>query len=235
MKKIKCIIADDEMLSAAVLADYVARLERYEVAAQCRNGIEVYNVLKTEAVDLLFLDIEMPHLNGLELLRSVKTAPPAILTTAFREYALEGYEFNVIDYLLKPVSFDRFLKAIDKFEGLAPKPAGPAEATSVVPNHFIYVKSSKKMVKVFMKDILFLEGAKEFVKIKTTNGDLKTYQTLQEFEQRLPETQFLRIHRSIIVAVDWIQSCNASYIEVGGVELPIGNSYLQSVRTALNF
>lgn len=233
MKKVKCIIADDEQLSAEILEAYIARLENYQLIATCKNGVEVFNMLKTQTIDLLFLDIEMPQLTGLELVRSLKKIPPVIFTTAFREYALDGFEYNAIDYLLKPISFERFLRAIEKFEGASGVRQAPALVTGQ-PDAFIYVKSAKKMVKVFLKEIIFIEGAKEFVKIKTDNGEIITYQTLQDFEQRLPDPEFLRIHRSIIIATCRIRSYNTTHIEINGLELPIGHSYQRLVRDALN-
>jgi DNA-binding LytR/AlgR family response regulator len=234
MKKIKCVIADDERLSAEVLETYIARLDNYQLLASCKNGVEVFNILKTQPVDLLFLDIKMPQLTGLELVRSLKKIPPVIFTTAFREYALDGYEYNAIDYLLKPISFERFLRAIEKFEGASRVQQLPEVLPFIQPDPFIYVKSAKKTVKVFLKEIIYLEGAKEFVKIKTDNGEIITYQTLQDFEQRLPDPGFLRIHRSIIIAVDRIRAYNTTHIEINGLELPIGHSYQRLVRDALN-
>jgi DNA-binding LytR/AlgR family response regulator len=238
MKKVKCIIADDEVLSSDVLESYLAKLENYQVVATCKNGIEVFTALKTGTVDLLFLDIEMPQLTGLELVKSLKTIPPVIFTTAFRDYAVDGYELNAIDYLLKPISFDRFLRAIDKFETTAlpsnSRSYPPPDVQIGVPNPFIYVKSAKKTVKIFLKEIIFFEGAKEFVKIRTIHGDIITYQTLQDFEQRLPDAEFLRIHRSFIISVDRIRAYNTTHVEVDQIELPIGHSYQRSVRDALN-
>lgn len=237
MKKTKCIIADDEVLSSDVLESYLAQLENYQVVATCKNGIEVFNTLKSGTVDLLFLDIEMPQLTGLELVKSLKTTPPVIFTTAFRDYAVDGYELNAIDYLLKPISFDRFLRAIDKFETTSipsnSRSYPPPDVQIGISNPFIYVKSAKKTVKVFLKDILYFEGVKESVKIRTIHGDIITYQTLQDFEQRLPDADFLRIHRSFIVAVDRIRAYNMTYVNVDDIELPIGGSYQRSVRDAL--
>ena len=237
MRKIKCIIADDELLSLEVLENYISKLESYQLIAKCKNGIEVFNLLKTESVDLLFLDIEMPQLTGLELVKSLKTIPPIIFTTAFREYAPEGYEHDAIDYLLKPISFDRFLRAVDKFEIASSRSSSRRpevnEMQAGLLTPFIYVKSSKKTVKVFLKDIVFFEGAKDCVKIKTSYGEIITYQTLQDFEERLPDTAFLRIHRSIIIAMDRIRAYNTTHVQVDDIELPIGHSYQRSVREAL--
>ncbi|GAB3907729.1 LytTR family DNA-binding domain-containing protein [Larkinella knui] len=237
MKKVNCIIADDEVLSSDVLENYLSKLENYQVVATCKNGIEVFTALKAGTVDLLFLDIEMPQLTGLELVKSLKNSPSVIFTTAFRDYAVDGYELNAIDYLLKPISFDRFLRAIDKFETTALPSTSrsylPAALPPGVPNPFIYVKSAKKTVKVFLKDIIFFEGIKESVKIKTVHGDIVTYQTLQDFEQRLPDAEFLRIHRSFIIAVDRIRAYSTTHVEVDDLDLPIGQSYQRFVRDAL--
>ena len=237
MKKVRCIIADDEILSLELLQSYILELENYELTGVCRNGMEVFNLLKTSEADLLFLDIQMPTLTGLELLKSLKRTPPAIFTTAFREYAVDGFEHNAVDYLLKPISFERFLKAIDKFETMHQSPGRkPAEHIPIhheLVNPFLYVKSAKKTMKVLLKDILFIEGAKQFVKVRTSNEEIITHQTLQDFEERLPDSGFIRIHRSYIIAIDHIRAYNATTVQVADVELPIGLSYQRSVAMAL--
>lgn len=237
MRKVRCIIADDEILSLEILQSYLLQLENYQLVGTCRNGMEVFSMLKSQEVDLLFLDIEMPKLTGLELIKSLKSSPPTIFTTAFREYAVDGFEHNAVDYLLKPISFERFLKAIDKYETLhldaVTKPAPLHGVHHETLNPFLYVPSSKKTVKVFLKDILFIEGAKQLVKVKTIHEEIFTHQTLHDFEQRLPDAAFLRIHRSYIIAIDHIRSYNATTIQVGSVELPIGLSYQRSVAQAL--
>lgn len=234
---IKCLIADDEVLSLEVLEGYIGKLENYKLIASCRNGLEVFNALKNQSVDLLFLDIQMPQLSGLELAKSFTGLPAIIFTTAFREYAVEGYELNALDYLLKPISFDRFLRAIDKFENTSShsinRRSDTQELKTARSNDFVYVKSAKKTVKVYLKDIIFIQGAKEFVKILTVHGEVITYQTLQDFEQRLPDGLFLRVHRSFIIAVDQIRAYNATHLEVGDTEIPIGQSYQKLVRDAL--
>lgn len=238
MDKIRCMIADDEILSVELLESYIRQLENYQVALTCRNGVEVFNALKVHSVDLLFLDIQMPKLTGIELMRSMTAPCPVIFTTAFREYAVEAYDFNAVDYLLKPISFDRFLKAIDKFESASRMKSNAMQhhkpAAEITGPPFLYIKSAKKTVKLFLKDILFFEGAKEFVKIRTLTGELITYQTLQYFDQMLPEVEFLRIHRSYIISVSHIRSYTASSVEVGDFNLPIGLSYQRPVAAALH-
>jgi DNA-binding LytR/AlgR family response regulator len=237
MKKINCLIADDEVLARDVIIAHSSKLERLNVVAACANGLEVYNYIRDQAIDLLFLDIQMPHLGGIELLRTIKTSPAVIITTAYSEFALEGYELNVIDYLLKPISFERFLKAIDKYETWV-HPAhlnynGPVEKKYDA-DGFIYVKSEKKMVKIILKNILYIAGLKDYVKIYTTDMQVITYQTLSYFEEKLSTDQFIRIHRSYIVSVRHISAFSATEITIGNLSMPIGNSYAKQVYAILD-
>jgi DNA-binding LytR/AlgR family response regulator len=238
MKKITCIIADDEVLAREVIENYVRKIEQLHLAACCSDGLEVFNTLKTKHADLLFLDIQMPHLSGIELLRTLKKPPAVVITTAYREFAIEGYELNVIDYLLKPVSFERFLKAMDKFELLTnsihEKLSLPAIDQTDGIKAFIYVKSDKKMVRVKLKDLLFIEGLKDYVKVHTSEGSIITYQTLTYFEEKLSSDQFIRIHRSYIVSLNHIDSYSATQIEIGKVTIPIGSSYAKEILKRLN-
>lgn len=237
MNKINCIIADDEALARNVIENHVSKLERLNLLAICTNGSEVYTALKNHAVDLLFLDIQMPHLTGIELLQSTQNMPPVIITTAYREFALEGYEFSVIDYLLKPISFQRFLKAIDKYE-IWLCPARSISSTSHDINiskakDFIYVKADKKMIKIMLQDILFIEGLKDYVRINTSNKSVVTYQTITYFEEKLPADQFMRIHRSYIVSLRHINAFSASQVEIDNNPLPVGSSYAKEVAKKL--
>lgn len=238
MKKIKCLIADDEQLSLDVLESYVLQLDKLQLVARCRNGIEVFNTLKEQKVDLAFLDIEMPRLTGIELLRSLQHPPKVILTTAFRNFAYEGFELNVLDYLLKPVSFEKFLKAVDKYESTTGHTATVSDRAPNSPpdisTSFIYVKADKKMIKIFLKDILFIEGMKDYVKIRTMEKETITYQTMSYFEEKLPDHSFLRAHRSFIVALDKITAYSASKIEIMKWEIPIGQFYQRAVLLKLS-
>lgn len=231
------MVADDEEIARGIIETYVNRLDQLNIVAMCSNGTEVYNVLKTDQIDLLFLDIQMPHLTGIELLRTLKNPPPVIMITAYREFALEGYELNVIDYLLKPVSFERFLKAIDKYESIR-------NIDNVIPNSqlketrndleaFMYVKSDKKMVRVLLKDLLYIEGLKDYVKIHLADKTIVTYQTLTYFEEKLSANHFIRVHRSYIISLHHIDAYSASYIEIGKIQIPIGSSYGKDVLKKL--
>jgi DNA-binding LytR/AlgR family response regulator len=234
MKMIDCIVADDEALAREVMESYIVKTATLRLAASCANGIEVFNVLNRNPADLLFLDIHMPQLTGIELLRTVKNPPSVIITTAYREFALEGYELNVVDYLLKPISFQRFLKAVDKYQ-LSRNPRHFKTATSPERDvqdgamGFIYVKSDKKMVRVMLKDLLYIEGLKDYVKVHTTETSIITYQTLTYFEEKLSGDQFIRIHRSYIVSLNHIHAYNATQIEIGKVSIPIGSSYAREI------
>jgi DNA-binding LytR/AlgR family response regulator len=238
MKKINCVVADDEQLARGIIEDYIHSVDRLQLVASCSNGTAVYNALKTHPVDLLFLDIRMPQLTGIELLRTLNHPPPVVLTTAYREFALEGYELNVIDYLLKPISFERFLKAVDKFEsirnpGAIAPDTGPAHGTLQDRPAFIYVKSDKKMIRILLGDILFVEGLKDYVRICTVDKAVITYQTLSYFEQRLPANRFVRVHRSYIISLDHITAYSQTLIEIGKESIPIGSSYSKEVLKKL--
>lgn len=239
MRKINCIIADDELLARNGIANYAAKLPRLNVVAVCNDGLEVFRAIRETNPDLIFLDIQMPQLTGIELLRTLKNPPAVIITTAYSEFALEGYELNVIDYLLKPISFERFLKAIDKYETwinpqfthtLQSSPQGNMNLSE----SFIYVRSEKRLVKILLKNILYLEGLKDYVKINTSEQQVVTYQTLTYFEEKLPDHRFIRVHRSFIVALDHIHSFSGSELRVDTTIIPIGRTYLKDVVKRLN-
>jgi DNA-binding LytR/AlgR family response regulator len=237
MKKINCLVADDEEIARSIIENYIGRLPNLTLAASCANGTDVYAALKTQPIDLLFLDIQMPQLTGIELLRTLKKTPPVIITTAYREFALEGYELNVIDYLLKPIPFERFLKAVDKFE-TANQPGIVTQAIQIIepvsqPDPFIYVKADKKMVRILLKDILYIEGLKDYVKIQTADKSIITYQTIIYFEEKLSANYFIRLHRSYIISLQHITAYSASQVEIGKKIIPIGGSYAAKVMAAL--
>jgi DNA-binding LytR/AlgR family response regulator len=237
MNKISCLIADDEQLAVNIIESHLAKLPNYLVTGTCSNGTQVYRFLKEHPVNLLFLDIQMPELTGLELLRTLKNPPSVVLTTAYREFALEGFEFNVVDYLLKPIPFDRFLIAISKFEHIgSAKPIADNSLPQPLRNfdqHFIYVKSDKKMVRVMVRDIQYIEGLKGFIKIHTADRDIITYQTLYDLEETLSPDHFIRIHRSFIVSLNYVTAFSASHVEIGTKELPIGGAFAEVLQKKL--
>jgi DNA-binding LytR/AlgR family response regulator len=224
-----CLIVDDEPIAAEIIEGYVRRLDHFTVAGVYHNAIQAFQHLQRATVDLLFLDIQMPRLSGLELLRALPRPPAVILTTAYRDFALEGFELDVIDYLLKPVAFERFLQAVAKFharrasaadrQSLPPDPAQPAQ-----PAH-LFVRADRRMVRINLDDILYLESAGDYVKIVTPAETVLTKEPLTHFEERLPSGQFLRIHRSFVVNRSHIAAFSAHEAVVGGMEIPVGRKY----------
>ena len=236
MKKIRCVIVEDEAIARQILDKYLAELDDFELLASFDSPVLAQTYLRKNPVDLLFLDIEMPGLNGLSLLRSLPAPPKVIITTAYREYALEGYDLNAVDYLLKPISLDRFMKAVNKAleqsemsQRDAPGLAVPATAPQNDGLDFFFVKADKKLVKVNFDDIIYIEGLKDYVIIRLTTGRVITLQTMKSLEDRLPKGRFKRIHRSYIVAMDKIMAIEGNMIEVMEKDkpklLPIGKNY----------
>jgi DNA-binding LytR/AlgR family response regulator len=225
---IRCIIVDDELLAQQVIQNHLNRINGFQVMANCGNTVEAVAALRTFDIDLIFLDIQLPGISGLDFLRNLQNPPLVILTTAYAEYAMEGYEFSVIDYLLKPISFERFYKAISKImDGkLFVQPAG--EKDNSRSNH-IFVKSGSKFFKVNFSEIMYIEAMKDYLKIHTPDYKLVTLQTMGEMEKLLPANQFLRVHKSFIVAVSFIRSIYGNNIEIEKATIPIGISYKNSV------
>ncbi|UII33254.1 LytTR family DNA-binding domain-containing protein [Fulvivirga ulvae] len=232
--KIRCIIVDDEPLAIEVIESYINRLENIEIVAKCSNALKAFEILKKEPVDLIFLDIQMPKLTGLDFVKTLQNPPKVIITTAYRDYALEGYELNVVDYLLKPISFERFLKAVSRVYHTEISPETTQTTDIESEEAYIYLKADKKMVKVQLRDILYIESLKDYVRVKTSDKEVITHQKISYLEEKLPEECFLRIHRSFIVALKKVETYSATSIEVPGKELPIGRLYKDQVLEVLN-
>jgi DNA-binding LytR/AlgR family response regulator len=225
---IRCIIVEDELLAQQVIQNHLQRINGFQVMATCNNTAEASTALKSFEIDLIFLDIQLPGVSGLDFLRNLQNPPLVILTTAYAEYAMEGYEFSVIDYLLKPISFERFYKAIAKImDGkLFVQPTG--EKDNPRSNH-IFIKSGSKFFKVNFSEIMYIEAMKDYLKIHTPEYKLITLQTMGEMEKLLPAKQFLRVHKSFIVAVSYIRSIYGNNIEMEKTTIPIGISYKNTV------
>jgi DNA-binding LytR/AlgR family response regulator len=206
-----------------------------EVIAQCHNAIAAFEILQSQPVDLMFLDIKMPKLLGTDFLKTLRHPPKVIFTTAYREYAPDAFDLDAVDYLLKPVSLERFIKAIGKVYKLEnTKSAAPvAESFAPANEAFLYFRVDRKMVKVFQKDILFIESLKDYVRIVTTTRQLVAKQTITSLEEMLPEEKFLRIHRSFIIAADKIDSYTPQHLYIAGKELPIGRNYKHEIVKTL--
>ncbi|MEM8895272.1 MAG: LytTR family DNA-binding domain-containing protein, partial [Bacteroidota bacterium] len=229
---LKCIVIDDEPLAVEVLESYIARIDHLELAGTFNNAIKAFEFLQQNAVDLIFLDIQMPRLTGLEFAKTLTHPPKIIFTTAYREFALEGFELEAIDYLLKPIAFDRFLKAIGKLVPEAPSTPEPVVKFSD-DDPFIYFKVDKKMVKIRLGDILYIESLKDYVKVVTSEKEIITHQQISYMEHKLPENQFIRVHRSFIVAIDKVEAFSATDIEMGKHHIPIGRNYKNEVTSTL--
>lgn len=226
----KCLIVDDEPVAQGILERYIDQLDGLTLVAKCKNALEANEWLRKAEVDLIFLDIEMPHLDGLSFLSTLTSPPKVILTTAYREYALEGYELNVVDYLLKPISLERFMKAINKLDArqeLVQKESLTGE------EDYLYIKADKKMVQVYFKDILYIEGLSNYVRIFTSGRPIISYQKLSYLESTLPNKDFFRCHRSYIVSGRNIKAYNATHLEIGDTEIPIGGSYREATLERL--
>ena len=237
IKKIKCLVIDDELPAREVLEKHITGVEALELAGSCTNAVEALSFLQSNTVDLLFLDIQMPHILGTNFIRTLKTPPKVIFTTAYRKYAIEGFELDAVDYLLKPISFDRFLKAVNKIFELnlqsntknssTENPAEPAQP-------FLYLRVDRKMIKVLFNDILYIEGLRDYIRIFTTSKTIITKHLLASLEEMLPSDAFLRIHRSYIISISKIDSFNSDTIEIGKKELPIGRLFKHDVSKLLN-
>lgn len=242
--KIRCVIVDDEPLALDVLEAYIEKIEDLELVARVDNAIEAFNLINKEKLDLLFLDIQMPKLSGIDLLKNISFPPKVIFTTAYRDYALQGYELDVVDYLLKPISFDRFLRAVNKvYQINGPSaPVMPLAGTNFetdpdLQNYseaFIYLKADKKMIKVLLKDILYIESLKDYIRVRTRDKTVTAYQRISYMEEKLPEDKFMRIHRSYIIAMDKVEAYSTPNVEIGNMEIPIGRNYRSEVLKALN-
>ncbi len=229
---IRCLVVDDEPPAREIIRRYVEAMPLLQLAGECGNAIEAFGFLQQHTVDLLFLDIRMPQLNGNDFLKTLKNPPKVILTTAYTEYALEGYELDAVDYLMKPILFDRFLKAVNKAYQL-----NTARAETMTEekrsDSFVYFRADRKMVKVTLKDILYIESMKDYVKIFTDSGTIITKQSISSVEEMLPEKEFTRVHRSYIVSLSRIRTFTNELIEIDKAEIPIGKLYRNGVMKVL--
>lgn len=229
---VKCMIVDDEPMARDVIRHYIESIPSLSITGEFGNAIEAMMFLQDNPVDVIFLDIRMPQLNGTDFVRSLRNVPKIIFTTAHKEYAHEGFELDVVDYLLKPIRFDRFLRAVNKAFPQRSQENGPGVVTGNLENKFavpfMYVRVDRKLVKVLMDDILYIESDKDYVKIFTTKETIITRQTISSVEAMLGKSKFFRIHRSFIVSLDKIYSFSNEMVTVGNKELPIGKLYRYS-------
>lgn len=238
MTKLKCIAVDDEPLALDIIEDYVSKVPFLELVKRTENAIEALQLVQAGGIDLVFLDIQMPELTGIQFLKIANGKSNYILTTAYSQYALESYDLNVSDYLLKPIAFDRFYKAVEKVHNQQQKAAEPAAVpppaitplmSAPVAAHpvqdFIFVKTEHKIQKIQLDDILYIEGLKDYISIYTRAERIITLQNMKKMEETLPKGQFIRVHKSYIIALDKIESIERSRISIFGKVIPIGDTY----------
>lgn len=230
---VKCIIVDDEPLAIEILESYVGKVDQLQLVSTFRNAVSAFTFLQQHPVDLIFLDIQMPKLSGIDFIKSLKHPPKVIFTTAFRDYALQGFELEIVDYLLKPIPFERFLKAVAKVLHQPSNQTTPAPKQETVTDNYVYFKVDKKMIKTKMADVLYIESIKDYVKVKTQEKEIVTQQKISYLEESLPREQFLRIHRSFIVNLEKIDAYSATDVEIGKHSIPIGRNYKNDVMKIL--
>jgi two-component system, LytTR family, response regulator len=232
MKKIRCLLVDDEPLALSLLQKHLGQLDFMEVSATCPNVIKALEVLKSQEIDLLFLDIRMPQVTGIDFLKTLRNPPKTIITTAYREYALDGYDLDIVDYLLKPITFDRFFKAVERFLRNSETNPTPVSVTNNEAR-YIYLKSGYKHLKINLDEILYIESVKDYIKIHTLQKEIVSKYKISDLEKELDDKGFLRIHRSFIINLKNITAFTACDIEIDKLELPIGDSYKEYVGKKL--
>jgi len=225
---IKTLIVDDEPLAHDIIESYVNKIPDMEIVAKCDNAIEANQIIQAQDVDLVFLDIQMPQMTGIELVKSLNNPPKIVFTTAYAEYAVDGFELNAVDYLLKPIAFDRFLKAVNKV-----KESMDPNVTGTNAEDFFFVKADKKLIKVHFSEILYIEGLKDYVIIKKEQGRVIALQTMKSLEIKLPSDMFMRVHRSYIVNIQQIKAVVGNTIELQesgqAKHIPIGKNYKEDL------
>lgn len=233
--KITCAIIDDEYLARQYMKDYVQKVPFLDLLGDYNSPLKVIDLLKAGKIDLLFLDIQMPDITGIEFLKTLDKPPYVIFTTAYKEYAIEGYELNVIDYLLKPFPFDRFLKAANKvselIENQSTPLSNPKPSETTLHEDYLIIRADRKHYKINYEDLIYIEGQKAYVTFHTKSKRITALASLRDLEEKLPKVIFMRIHKSYIVSIKMIDVLEGNTIEIGGQELPVGGSYKKDVES----
>ncbi|MDX8338514.1 response regulator [Draconibacterium sp. IB214405] len=231
----RCIIIDDEPIAIRVIRNHLSVFTDFKIVAECSNALEAMPVLQKEKIDLLFCDIQMPQITGVDFIRSLSHPPKVIFTTAYRDYAIDAFELNVVDYLLKPISFERFTKAIDHFMAVqSPKDSPAAGATNQNSRDFIFLKADKKHYKVNLDDVLYFESLGDYVIAFTTDQKIVTKERIGHLSDTLPTSHFLQIHRGYIISINKIESVGAGFVEINGKKLPVGRNYKPELQKLLS-
>ena len=221
-KTVSCIIVDDEAIARDIIASHLSKIDNIEVVAQCKNAIEAFNFISNNTVDLVFLDINMPEISGIAFAKSINKGIKIIFTTAYRDYAVEGFDLQAVDYLLKPIAFERLLKSVNRYFEVTTVSKENANET-LVNNDFVFVRSDRKMLKVDFDSILYIESLSDYIKIHLQNETIVTRETISTIEAKLPKHRFLRIHRSYIICVSKIQSFTNEYVTINNITLSISD------------
>ncbi|AEW03447.1 DNA-binding response regulator [Niastella koreensis] len=233
MHRYNCIIVEDEPLAAEVIKDYIEQVPFLQLKGICTDALYAMDLLQKEYIDLVFLDIHLPKLKGLDFIKALKKPPQIIITSAYQEYALQGYELNVVDYLLKPIEFNRFLMAVNKLKERGNGDALPVLPAAATERAALFFNVSKKRVKIYIDEILFIESLKEYIRITTKEKSILTKFQLGQIEEMLAKNGFLRVHRSFLVAKSKIDAFSATDVEINGEQIPIGRSYKDVVMSIL--
>lgn len=242
MKLVRCIVVDDEVLGRKLLENFIKKIDSLELVALCKSPIEAMNVLQEEQIDLMFLDIQMPQITGINFLKSLINRPLVIFTTAYKQYALEGYSLDIIDYLLKPFSFERFLQAVNRANNQLRlmrqqskvKVVQPKASSAQDSKNYILIKTEHKIVRLKYEKITHIEGMRAYLAYHTTEKErILSLNTMKKIELELPNNQFLRVHKSYIVAVDKVESISGNQLVIGDIKIPVGASYKTKVMELL--
>nr|WP_321407555.1 LytTR family DNA-binding domain-containing protein [uncultured Carboxylicivirga sp.] len=229
-KVINCLIVDDESAARDVLESHLSKIDQIKVVALCKNALEAFQRLTNQSIDLIFLDINMPEISGLDFAKAINRNCRVIFTTAYREYAIDGFDLKAVDYLLKPIAFDRLLQSVQKYLDETPQiHITSMEEIQSETNDFIFVRSDRKMVKISFNEILFIESLSDYIRIHLTDQTITTRETISNIEAKLPTANFIRTHRSFIVAIQHIKAFTHETVEIANHEIPISRSYKNEV------
>lgn len=232
MNNYNCIIVDDEPLARKVLKKYLSNLDAFELCGEASNVIEAFSLMENSRIDLIFLDINMPELSGIDFIKTLENKPSIIITTAHREYAVEGFELDVVDYLVKPITLPRFMNALNKFRrswSMSSQNTNGTQSEAEEDSH-IFIKADKRMIKTFYDEIIYVESLKDYVRVVTESEQIITHSNLSNFTNQLPSSKFIRIHKSYTISRSKIKALEGNTIEIEGRKLPIGRNFQQSVK-----
>lgn len=227
--KIRCVIIDDEPLAIQVVEDHLKSFVNFEITGTFNNALKAFNILQQERIDVIFLDINMPQMNGFEFIENLNYKPLIVITTAYREYAVKSFELDILDYLVKPIPFNRFLKTVNKIYQHVYLHNNANETTLYQEPH-IFLKVNKKLIKVNLNDIFYVESLKDYIKVITKHGDYVVHKSLTAITEELPKSNFLRIHRSFTISINKITALEGNIVEIADKKIPIGRNYIKQTK-----